>query len=110
MAIGKLLSPHCSAVTRPMAYRLDRTFPCQKTWPSRRPGALAGPPSTCGLVTPPPPFAKAERKASPNTREHNTVPGNLPTVQMPLFAASEGRSGGQLRIGTSGQDHDAIAS
>jgi hypothetical protein len=33
-----------------------------------------------GLVTPPQPFAEAERKASPNGRNDNTVPGGLHTA------------------------------
>jgi hypothetical protein len=35
-----------------------------------------------GLVTPPQPFAEAERKASPNGPNDNTVPGGLPTALM----------------------------
>src|ERR1700736_5522142 len=40
-----------------------------------------------GLVTPPLPFAEAERKADPNGLKHNTVVGKLPTTQIGLFAA-----------------------
>jgi hypothetical protein len=40
-----------------------------------------------GLVTPPLPFAEAERKAGPNGVEHNTVRGKLPTVEIAVFAA-----------------------
>ena len=43
--------------------------------------------NTRGLVTPPQPFAEAERKAGPNGPQHNTVPGKLPTVQIGLFPA-----------------------
>src|ERR1700687_424965 len=35
-----------------------------------------------GLVTPPLPFAEAERKADPNGIKHNTVPCKLPTAQI----------------------------
>jgi hypothetical protein len=38
-----------------------------------------------GLVTPPLPFAEAERKAGPNMLKHNTVLGKLPTAQIRLF-------------------------
>jgi hypothetical protein len=47
-----------------------------------------------GLVSPPLPFAEAEREADPNGTEHNTVPGKLPTVQIALFPARIARSGG----------------
>src|SRR6201999_4207922 len=43
-----------------------------------------------GLVTPPLPFAGAERKADPNGPEHNTVPGKLPTAQSDYSRLLEG--------------------
>src|ERR1700730_17941109 len=54
-----------------------------------------------GLVTPPLPFAEAERKADPNRLEHNTVPGKLPTAQIALFAKPT-PSSIRLRPGPSG--------
>src|ERR1700722_8343414 len=66
MAIGKLLPPCCSRRYAP-AYRPDRTFAAGKL------GHAGGscdvgdlPEGIRGLVTPPLPFAEAERKASPN--------------------------------------------
>ena len=43
-----------------------------------------------GLVTPPLPFAEAERKASPCRTEHNIVRGELPTVQIGLSRRPDG--------------------
>src|SRR5580704_13112054 len=85
MAIGKLL-PRTAACAL-SAHRPDRRFAAGKLGHHRGWAANADPPENIrGLVTPPLPFAEAERKAGPNGLEHNTVAGKLPTAQMALFA------------------------
>src|ERR1700733_14556134 len=82
MAIGKP-PPHCSAVTR--VRRCGRPdLRCGHlppgAWAIRRTRVMASLPKIRrGLVTPPLPFAEAERKSRSNDDEHNTVPGRLPT-------------------------------
>src|SRR5258708_2714970 len=100
MAIGKLLPRIARRYAPHFAYRPDRKFAAGKL------GHLCG--LGCqrrsvfenirGLVTPPLPFAGAERKAGPNRLKHNTVPGKLPTAQIGLFAAPE-VPGAWLRLG-----------
>src|SRR4051812_29195482 len=70
-----------------------------------------------GLVTPPPPFAEAERKASP-TAQHNTVPGRLPTDFQALGASSLNRpappwpsgfsSSGRMSLSSSASFHGGL--
>src|SRR5207244_259556 len=81
MAIGK---PPPSALPARNWRSADRTIAAGKHGhlgePRQKSRALAW--LFLGLVTPPQPFAEAERKASPNVPEHNTVPGGLPTALM----------------------------
>src|SRR2546423_15454809 len=80
MAIGKLL-PRTAPPPRRYRVAADRTFAVRSLATS---ADRVTPPiglDFLGLVTPPQPFAEAERKASLNRAEHSTVPRKLTTAQ-----------------------------
>src|ERR1043165_10052210 len=89
MAIG---TPPPPALLRPHAPRASGrpAISGRKLGHRSRPALPVDVKKISGLVTPPPPFAEAERKASP-TAQHNTVPGRLPTDFQDLGASSLNR-------------------
>jgi hypothetical protein len=90
MAIGKLLPVlHCRDAQ--YASRPDRRFAAEEL--GQQCGLGCQPirlEIMKGLVTPPLPFAEAERKAGRNGLEHNTVFVKLPTIQIGTFPLAAG--------------------